>query len=82
MQRKSNNRSKVIETTSSTVFPITNVTVNKDNIWNANNDLMNSNFDEVYDKVVHWRKSLILLPSRSKNKRFIEEKTYKSWIFR
>ena len=37
--------SKVIETTSMTVFPITNVTVNEENIWNANSDLMKNKFD-------------------------------------
>ena len=65
--------SKVIETTSTTVFPITNVTVDEENIWNADSDVMKNKFDEVYNKVVHWTKSLFLLPSGSTGKRFIEE---------
>ena len=68
MQRKTID-TKVIETTSTTVFPITNVAV-KD--------------DDVYNRVVHWRKSLFLLPSGSTGNRFIEEMTrlINSWTFR
>ena len=75
---------KAIETTSTTVFPIKNVTVDEENVWNANSDVMKNKFDEVYNKVVHWRKSLFLLPSGSTGKRFIEEMTrlVNSWTFR
>ena len=70
---------KVIETTSMTVFPITNVTVDEENIWNRTDK-----FDDVYNTTVHWRKSLFLLPSKSAGKRFIEEMTrlINSWTFR
>ena len=67
MQRKTGKR------TSTTVIPITNVTVDEENIWNADSDVIKSKFDDVYDTVVHWRKSLFLLPSGSTGKRFIEE---------
>ena len=75
---------KVIETTSTTVFPITNVTVDEENIWNADSDVMKNKFDDMYNTVVHWRKSLFLLPSGSTGKRFIEEMTrlINSWTFR
>ena len=45
---------------------------------------MKNKFDEVYNKVVHWRKSLFLLPSGSTGKRLIEEMTrlVNSWTFR
>ena len=66
---------KVIGTTSTTFFLITNVTVDEENIWNADSDLMKNKFDNVYNTVVHWRKSLFLLPSGSTGKRFIEEIT-------
>ena len=66
---------KVIETTWTTLFPIKNVTVDKENIWNANSDVMKNKFDDVYNTVIHWRKSLFLLPSRSMGKCFIEEMT-------
>ena len=38
----------------------------------------------MYNKVVHWRKSLFLLPSGSTGKRFIEEMTrlINSWTSR
>ena len=74
----------VIETTSTTVFPITNVTVDKENIWNADSDVMKNKFYDVYNTVVHWRKSLLLLPFGSTGKRFIEEMTrlINSWTFR
>ena len=76
--------SKFIETTSATVFPITNFTVDEENIWNVHSDVINNEFDEVYNKVVHWRKSLFLLPSGSTGKRFIEEMTrlINSWTSR
>ena len=67
--------SKVIETTSTAVFPITGVTVDEENIWNADSNVMKNKFDEVYNKVAHWRKSLFLLPSGSTGKCFIEEMT-------
>ena len=67
--------SKVIETTSTAVFPITGVTVDEENIWNADSNVMKNKFDEVYNKVAHWRKSLFLLPSGSAGKCFIEEMT-------
>ena len=75
---------KVIETTSTTVFPITNVTVDEENIWNDDSDVMKNKFDNGYNTVLHWRKSLFLLPSGSTDKRFIEEMTrlINSWIFR
>ena len=65
-------------------FPITNVTVDEENIWNPDSDVMKNKFDEVYNKVVHRRKLLFLLPSRSTGKRFIEEMTrfINSWTFR
>ena len=56
---------KVIETTSTTVFPFTNVTVDEENTWNADSDVMKNKFDNVHNTVVHWRKSLFLLRSRS-----------------
>ena len=57
MQRQTGNHiQKVIQTTCRTVFPITNVTVDEENIWNANEDVMNNKFDEVYNTVVYWRK--------------------------
>ena len=64
---------KVIETTSTAFFPITNVTVDEENIWNADSDVMKNKFDDVYNTVVHWRKSLLLLPSGSTGKCFIAE---------
>ena len=75
---------KVIETTSTTVFPITNVTVDEENIWNPDSDVMKNKFDDVYNTVVLCRKSLFLLPSGSTGKRFIEEMTrlINSWTFR
>ena len=76
MQRQTGNHiQKVIQTTCRTVFPITNVTVDEENIWNANEDVMNNKFNEVYNTVVYWRKSLFLLTSGSTGKRFIEELT-------
>ena len=45
---------KVIEATSTTVFPITNVTDDEGNIWNANSDIMKNKLDDVYNTVVHW----------------------------
>ena len=76
--------SKVIDTTSTTVFPITNVTVDKENIWNADSDVMKNKFGKVYNKVAHWRKSLFLLTSGSTGKCFIEKITrfINSWTFR
>ena len=44
---------KVIETTSTTVFPITNVTVDEKNIWNADSDVMKNKFDDVCNTVVY-----------------------------
>ena len=75
---------KVIEKTSENVFPMTNVTVDKENIWNANNDVLKNKFDDTYNTIVHRRKSLFLLPSGSTGKRFIEEMTrlINSWTFR
>ena len=67
--------SKVTETTSTTVFSITNDTADEENIWNADSDVTKNKFNEVYNKVVHWRKSLFLLPSGSTGKCFIEEMT-------
>ena len=67
MQRKTSKR------TSTTVITITNVTVDEENIWNADSGVIKNKFDDVYDTVVHWRKSLFLLPSGSTVKRFIEE---------
>ena len=67
MQRKTDKR------TSTTVITITNVTVDEENIWNADSGVIKNKFDDVYDTVVHWRKSLFLLPSGSTVKRFIEE---------
>ena len=67
MQRKTGKR------TSTTVITITNVTVDEENIWNADSGVIKNKFDDVYDTVVHWRKSLFLLPSGSTVKRFIEE---------
>ena len=59
MQRETGNHNpKVIETTCSTVFPITNVTVDEENIWNADDDVMNNKFNDVYNTVGYWRKSL------------------------
>ena len=49
---------KVIETTSTTVFSITNVTVNEENVWNFGIDVMRNKFGDVYNTVVQWRKSL------------------------
>ena len=72
--------SKVIETISTAVFPITNVSINEENIWNVDSDVMKNKFDEVCNKVVQWRKSLFLLPSGSTGKRFIEEMTSKRFI--
>ena len=45
---------------------------------------MKNKFDNVYNMVVHWRKSLFLLPSRSTGKRFIEEmkRLINSWTLR
>ena len=45
---------------------------------------MKNKFDDVYNTVVHWRKSLFLLPSSSTGKPFIEEMTrlINSWTFR
>ena len=45
---------------------------------------MKNKFDEVYNMVVYWRKSLFLLSSGSTGKRFIEEMTIliNSWTFR
>ena len=45
---------------------------------------MKNKFDNVYNTVVHWRKSLFLLPSRSTGKRFIEEmkRLINSWTLR
>ena len=45
---------------------------------------MKNKFDDVYNTVVHWRKSLFLLPSGSTGNRFIEEMTrlINSWTFR
>ena len=68
MQRKQVVDPKVIETTSTTVFPITNVTIDEENIWNADSDVMKNKF-EVYNTVVHWRKSQFLLPSGSSLKK-------------
>ena len=34
---------------------------------------MKNKFDDVYNTVVHWKKSLFLLPSGSTGKGFIEE---------
>ena len=34
---------------------------------------MKTKFDDVYNTVVHWKKSLFLLPSGSTGKGFIEE---------
>ena len=75
---------KVIETTSTTIFPIANITADEENIRNADNDVRKSKFDDVYNMVVHGRKSLFLLPSGSTGKRFIEEMTrlINSWTFR
>ena len=67
MQRKTGKR------TSTTVITITNVTVDEENIWNADSGVIKNKFDDVYDTVVHWRKSLFLLHSGSTVKRFIEE---------
>ena len=67
MQRKTGKR------TTTTVITITNVTVDEENIWNADSGVIKNKFDDVYDTVVHWRKSLFLLPSGSTVKRFIEE---------
>ena len=64
---------KVIETTSTSFFPITDVTAGEENIWNADSDVMKNKFDDVYNTVVHWRKSLLLLPSGSTGKCFIAE---------
>ena len=45
---------------------------------------MKNKFNEMYNKVVHWRKSLFLLPSGSTGKRFIEKMTrlINNWKFR
>ena len=64
---------KVIETTSTTAFPITNATIDE-NIWNADSDVMKNKFD-VYNTVVHWRKSLFLLPSGSSLKKWQDLET-------
>ena len=37
---------KVTETTFSTVFPITNVTVDEENIWNADSDVMKNKLED------------------------------------
>ena len=75
---------KVVETTSATFFLIKNVTVDKDNIWNADSDVMKNKFNDLYNMVVHWRKPLFLLPSGSSGKRFIEKLTrlINSWAYR
>ena len=67
MQRKTGKR------TSTTVIPITNVAIDEENIWNTDSGVIKNKFDDGYDTVVHWRKSLFLLPSGSTGKRFIEE---------
>ena len=72
-QRKTSNHRKVIETTSTFVFPITNAIFGVKNIENANNDVLKNKFEDVYHTIGHWRKSLFLLPSGSRGKSFIEE---------
>ena len=72
-QRKTSNHRKVIETTSTFVFPITNAIFGVKNIENANNDVLKNKFEDVYHTIGHWRKSLFLLPSGSRDKSFIEE---------
>ena len=72
-QRKTSNHRKVIETTSTFVFPITNAIFGVKNIENANNDVLKNKFEDVYHTIGHWRKSLFLLPSGSRRKSFIEE---------
>ena len=37
-----------IKTTSTTFIPITNVTLEEENIWNANSDVMKNKFGDVY----------------------------------
>ena len=72
-QRKTSNHRKVIETTSTFVFPITNAIFGVKNIENTNNDVLKNKFEDVYHTIGHWRKSLFLLPSGSRDKSFIEE---------
>ena len=69
---------------SSNVFPITNVTADEENNWNADNNVSNNKFDDAYNTIVHWRKSLFMLPFGSTTKRFIEEmaRIVNSWAFR
>lgn len=64
---------KVIETTSTFVFPITNDIFGVKNIENADNNVLKNKFEDVYHTIGHWRKSLFLLPSGSRGKSFIEE---------
>ena len=73
MQRNTAIDPKVIETTSTDVFTITNVTIDKENIWNTDNDVFKSKINDVCNTIVHLRKSLFLLSSGSTGKRFIEE---------
>ena len=49
--------------TFSNVFLITNVTTHEENVWDADNDVLKSKFDDAYNTIVHWRKSRYLLPS-------------------
>ena len=73
MQRNTAIDPKVIETTSTDVFTITNVTIDKENIWNTDNDVFKNKINDVCNTIVHLRKSLFLLSSGSTGKRFIEE---------
>ena len=73
MQRNTAIDPKVIETTSTDVFTITNVTIDKENIWNTDNDVFKNKIDDACNTIVHLRKSLFLLSSGSTGKRFIEE---------
>ena len=65
-------------------FPVQMSQLSRRIFWYADSDVMKSKFDDMYNAVVHWRKSLFLLPSGYTGKRFIEEMTrlVNSWTFR
>ena len=65
----------VIETTFTNVFPMTNITVDDENNWNADNGVLKNKFDDAHCTIVHWRKWLFLLSSECMGKSLIEEMT-------
>lgn len=46
----------VIETTFTNIFPMTNITVDDENNWNADNGVLKNKFDDAHCTIVHWRK--------------------------